>query len=152
MSNRTALTTQRSQTPRPTRPFLMALGVAIASLTILSLGLQAQERDNRRLGELNNGMSLYDVLQAWGPPDDKQQAEAKKQETWRYGSGKVIFQDGKVVAWIHPQEGYRSATEEPSADAIVKDSVTAAPPSGTHRAVVEEILGEILSNKSEAGN
>ncbi len=50
--------------------------------------------------ELKNSMSYYDVMKLWGPPKEKVEKESKREDVWVYSDSKVIFSQGKVVAWM----------------------------------------------------
>ena len=49
---------------------------------------------------LEKGMSNNEVLKIWGAPADKIEMEAKREEKWIYGNAKVIFSQGRVIAWF----------------------------------------------------
>ena len=44
-------------------------------------------------------MGYADVLTRWGPPVEKREFESKREDLWLYGEEKVIFRNGKVIAW-----------------------------------------------------
>lgn len=52
---------------------------------------------------LQRGMRFYDVVRLWGAPQQKKKDTSGFQEAWIYGNGKVIFQQGSVVAWVVPE-------------------------------------------------
>ena len=57
--------------------------------------------------EITQGMTTWQVLEAWGEPDAKETAvaRAKAKEVWLYGrngkgvANRVYFEDGVVVGW-----------------------------------------------------
>ena len=44
------------------------------------------------------GLSAKEVVQHFGPPDQKQKTSSGK-ETWSYGRSIILFRDGKISAW-----------------------------------------------------
>jgi len=53
-------------------------------------------------------MSYYDVVKLWGPPKEKLELESKREDVWIYYDNKVIFSQGKVVAWMPLGEAGRN--------------------------------------------
>jgi hypothetical protein len=90
---------------------------------------------------LKNGMSFYEVLKNWGTPLEKRQHESLHEEIWVYNSGKIIFQDGKVVAWTIPSAHARRA-----GDGQIITGLTPSAEQEQDRKKAEEILGEILKD------
>lgn len=142
MSNRTASSTQRG---RISSWSLLRFSVFFLCASAPLIGVAQETREPS--AQLRQGMSFYDVLKAWGPPREKKESEAKREEVWQYESGKVIFQDGKAVAWTTKAPGGELAAV-PLSDQV--NTPTASTDNGTKRKVVEEILGEIMATPGEA--
>ena len=88
--------------------------------------------------ELKHGMSFYDVLKSLGTPQEKLEREAQREEVWIYANRKIIFQEGKVVAWSDGTSP-KHAPQQPST-ALADAKVQSDPKQ------VESLLGEILSD------
>lgn len=108
--------------------------------------------------KLANSMSYYEVLKAWGPPLEKHEHEAKREDIWMYGDSKVIFSNGKVVAWMHlnnTQQPIREAASNDEAKTIegfgsaIDDSSDFHADNGNEEQV-EQILRDIMQDPGDA--
>ncbi len=96
---------------------------------------------------LTPGMAYPEVLASWGEPIDRQEHEAKRQDIWIYkGDIKVVFSQGKVVAWtgqpqVESQAGESEVLDE-SSGKPARDSADSKS--------VDDLLTEILKDVPSA--
>lgn len=96
--------------------------------------------------QLNSTMNYVDVLRLWGKPVEKSEAEAKRDETWLYVGGKVIFHEGKVSAWVDDA----TIIQEALAEQEDTTKHAAAPKHGEpDDQAIEAILEDILKEPND---
>lgn len=127
-------------------------------LLVFSASLCAQdfyriERDPR---DLKTGMSFYEVLKLWGPPQEKREHEIKREDVWIYNNIEVFFKEGRVLAWavrdVRGQFGEVINEEVKAEEAPPQESKTLIvrrPPQPGPE--VAEILGEIMRETPTEG-
>lgn len=92
---------------------------------------------------LEPGMSVGDVLIRWGDPEDKVEHESRRTVVWDYPDGKVIFLEGRLVAFPSRTQ----ALDEKLAVRLAKRPAVPQPPSDGAQAANQkgdDILSEVL--------
>jgi hypothetical protein len=120
---------------------IAVFGAIFPSVLMLSVPqfLVAEDGIAPRGIPLRDGMSMTEVLQNWGPPAERQEFEAKRENTWRYTNSTVRFHDGKVVGW-----GKSQKLPEPESAAIsIPLPPRLAKKIEMKDSTVEEILSEL---------
>ena len=125
-----------------------------ASLLLLCFCTAASGENSGPRPELSNSMSYYEVVKLWGAPQEKHELEAKRQDIWIYSDYKVIFSQGKVVAWINTGAAaapLRTA-KNPGRNTIegFGDTLNGGLAAEAHEEEVEEILRDIMDESPEA--
>ncbi len=97
------------------------------------------------LSTLERGMSYYDVVRLLGAPLDKKELESRRGDIWKYPNQKIIFQGGKVVAWMREDEAGIAGSES-SAASGEDGSLMVTQEKDLDKRDLENLLGEIVSD------
>lgn len=117
---------------------LQPLTAAAGSVLLLILPVFAEQDPS----ELSEGMTRNEVLKLWGPPVEKLEYEAKREDLWVYKETEVRFREGKVK-WAKYREGSPFAKQQEE-DQMVADREWDRLPGDSNTIAVEDILSEIM--------
>ena len=113
-----------------------SIRAAFVSIILLSSPALADMESAQLLSELSEGMSYRDVLDAWGPPVEKVEKEARRMDVWVYDDSRVEFSNGKLTR-IESTSGEKVA---------LKGEEQSQRESGNAEVPVSDILNEIMDS------
>lgn len=119
----------------------LAVIMVLFALPVLSF---CQDYTSSKTPAPQRGMSFHDVVKAYGPPLEKKELESRRGDVWTYPEMKVIFQHGRLVAWVW--RGDSPLTQSSSMASSASDASVLYESSQLNKQQLESLLGEIVSD------
>jgi hypothetical protein len=110
---------------------------------------------SRLASQLRLGMTYHEIVKLLGAPGERKEMEAKRSAVWEYGSHKIFFREGKVVAWTSvnaaPAQAEGSGIESPAGadNQHIQASGTKKDPPDEE--TIRSLLGEIMESSQGGG-
>lgn len=94
------------------------------------------------------GMTYHEVVKSFGAPQVRREYETRREVVWQYGTKKIFFREGRVIAW----SGFVAAAELPTEKAQGSISTASASSAVRDEQSIREVLEEILSRESSSSS